>query len=355
MDMKRLFMLGLAAVVAQVSFAGEEADAFGKWRIGVGGAFNGGVRARIGARNVPVREVYGIPSGVSKEAAKANAEARIYDGGGFIKEGADPVMTTNWKAPVECVDVTTGEFNLYNAYQTISGPLSGHSSSDEYQYGVSIEVAREIWIHDEAEDHRWGVDFAVGFSYFFERDVYKASGMGQHGRYVTNFTQPAAVDDYRTHDDEPVGGMYGHGVYTGSSDPAIDLSGVGSPVDNHSGVYRCSASGDYRELEMLFTFRPWYEITDWWRVYGQIGVGVSWGEFDAKIYSDSASAHEDFDQWDVYGVAGIGTMFRYDRYDLSIDFIGRFFRDDLDVDGRYLSGDIERADWGFRVMLGFEF
>ena len=48
-------------------------------------------------------------------------------------------------------------------------------------------------------------------------------------------------------------------------------------------------------------------------------------------------------------------MFRLWQFDLSIDFLGRFLNDDLDCNGKYCSGSIEKSDWLMRVMVGWEF
>jgi len=350
----------------------EETSAFGKWRIALGGAFNGVVSTSLRARNVPAPNMYAVPAGSTKDDAWGRANARTYDGGGYIAADSldSDFDTENWGFPVGDYQ-GGGRFVLNNSYQEVVGSSVGvdhrDSSDDENQFGVSFEVSRELFIKDDGE-HRWGIDLAAAFSYFFKRDLYSARGTVSRtdtvrdGKIQTEAVDSSAMYDYDNGWDSPVDGMYGHGNYTRTCvNPAFGWSGIGSPHDaggsSHSVVATTgySASGDYQELEMLFMLRPWYELTDWWRIYGEAGVGVSWGRFDTSFTGSGLSYGEDFDQWDCYGVAGLGTMVRRGSYDLSVDFIGRFWRDDLEVKGRHVNGTIERADWGFRVMLGYEF
>lgn len=364
------------AVLAQEE---EEERSFGKWRIAVGGAFNGAVRSSVSPRNVYVPARYTLPAGTTTRAeAMSRAQSGQYDGGGYIK--ADNLNngwnTENWKLPTSFYRPNAGDpeghFELENSYQEIVGSSvsrAGTSTSDDpYQFGISAEISREIWAHDEWGDNRWGVDFAAAFSYFFQRDVYHASGEATRtdtvldGSIQTIVDDPDAMYDYENGTDTPVNNMYGHGNATADfNSPALLWSNVKDPQDvggttrTVSSMSGYTASGDYRELEMLFMFRPWYEITDWWRVFAQVGVGVSWGRFESRFNGTGVCTSESFDQWDVYGVAGVGTLFRYDIFSLSFDIFGRFLRDDMDVNGQYVHGSVSRADWGFRVMAGVEF
>ncbi|MBQ0033637.1 MAG: hypothetical protein KBT68_12695 [bacterium] len=362
---------GLAVLLAGADEG--ERETFGKWHIGVGAAFNCGVSANLSTRNMPIpRTMAPVVWGRSRDDARRAAEAREYDGGGFIRPDSDDDgrFTTNWKLP-EDTYLGNGRFLLHDSYsEYIPGEVvqtGGHSDEDAMQFGISVEASRELWIHDENDAHRWGVDFAAAFSYFFQRDIYDASGRMSRtdtvrsGDYRTTVDDPDATFFYDMGWVSPAGGMYGYGAYdTLAGGPSLELVGIGPTVESFSdAVYTSarnfSANGDYRELEMLFMFRPWYEITDWWRVFAQVGLGVSWGCFDTSFHSGELSHDEDFSQWDCYGVAGLGTAFRYDDWTLGADFLWRFLRDDFDVDGRYVNGSIERSNWGFRVMLGYEF
>lgn len=377
-----LIVSGVWAQTAQsANAAGEERKTFGKWHFGVGAAFNSSVKARLGTTMaLPVPAMYAIPEDLSYDAADAAANDYRFDGGGYIADdGRNGEFTENWKLPSSAYQ-GDGVFVLDNAYQAIDPKESTFdneyrdSSDRELQYGVAAELARELWIRDEAEEHRRGVDFAAAFSFFFKRDVYKARGTVKrtdrvHNNAVrTKVNDPDAMADYDGGADWPdADDMYGHGnEHYDLDSPALGWRVPGTitrlpdakdvnPVSEQVSQYGYRASGDYRELEMLFMFRPWYEIKDWWRVYAQVGVGVSWGHFDSRFAGGGVACKEDFSQWDCYGVAGLGTAFRYDEWTLGIDFLGRFLRDDFEVDGKYVEGEIRRADWGFRVMLGYEF
>lgn len=370
--MPLLFVFCVSVTVLSAAASEGEREVFGKWRIGVGAAFNCGVRANLRTRNMPAPSPSAFVEGRSRAEAQLASENGEYDGGGFIRPDSDNdgVYTTNWQFP-EGDRLDDGSFLLHNRYSECTlgetAQTGGRSDQDEMQYGVSLELSRELWIHDENEVHRWGVDFAAAFSYFFQRDVYGAGGTlsrtdtRRDGDFQTPVNDPDAMFFYDNNLDSLQDGMYGYGAYdVMAGGPALKLSNVGLTTETFTETTetmtrRFSASGDYQELEMLFMFCPWYEITDWWRVYAEVGVGVSWGRFDASFSGNGISAKEKFSQWDCYGVAGLGTAFRYDDWTLGIDFFGRFWRDDLDVDGRYVSGSIERSDWGFRVMLGYEF
>lgn len=374
MSGKVSFCVMLAGVALAAGAAEEqERETFGKWRIGIGAAFNSQVRPDVRMRRLPMPHGYVLPVGTARADALARALARRYDGGGFIDDDSldNGFDTENWRLPATSYK-GAGHFVLDNAYQEVDASSVGHAyrddSDDRHQFGISAEISRELWIHDEEDAHRWGVDFAAAFSYFFARDIFDVRGSVtrtdsvRDGRIRTDVNDPNAMFDYDRGWDLPVGGMFGYGNSARTwVNPALGFAGIGAPFDvggpSHPVVssYGYNASGDYQELEMLFMFRPWYEVTDWWRVFAQAGLGVSWGCFDASFRGGGLSHDEDFSQWDCYGVVGLGTAFRYDEWTLGIDFLGRFWRDDLDVDGRYVSGSIERSDWGFRVMLGYEF
>lgn len=116
---------------------------------------------------------------------------------------------------------------------------------------------------------------------------------------------------------------------------------------------------DYYNLELLFTLKPYYDVTDWFRVVGTVGFAVSRQELDltTTLARDGAYRryHREFSQWDVFGVAGLGAQFRYKDFTLGVDFIARFFDDDLAVDDPYVRGSVERSNWYLRVGLGYEF
>ena len=366
-----LFIIGVAEA--------EERATFQKWHLSVGGAFNGSVRARVGLRNLPEPRAYAIPLGLTQAEAERDALNRRYGEGFIADDDMTPYSgtTENWRLPVDSYDENLGQFKLRNPYEFIDeGPMIGHQggdrSSDKCQYGASVELAHELWIRDENEEHRRGIDFAAAFSFFFQRDIYRAqetvkskTRVGESA-YVTDVDARDTMFSYIEETDPAYrnyaqDGMYGMGSKVAIGNPALILDDI-HPGDMEAPTYRDEifekayrSRGDYRELEMLFMFRPWYEIKDWWRVFAEVGVGVSWGRFDSTVRGEGLFRKEHCSQWDCYGVAGLGTAFRYDDWTLGIDFLGRFLRDDFEVDGKYVDGEIRRADWGFRVMLGYEF
>ena len=93
---------------------------------------------------------------------------------------------------------------------------------------------------------------------------------------------------------------------------------------------------------------------------GTLGVAVSRGELDfdmmaasdgRRIYSDS----ERFSPWDCYGIGGLGGLFHYWHMCLGFDFLARFLDRDIDINGRSVTGSVERCPWMFRVYAGLEF
>jgi len=381
----KICKIALSVMVFQVvasAFAAEagaeERSLFGKWRFAVGGAFNGGVSTDLGPRNLPrPGPAYVVPAGSTEADARRRADVtRDYDGGGFIRADSenDGYKTENWRLPSDSEYYHgDGAFTLYNTYERIVNTTYSGShwdnSDDPCQYGLSFELSRELYVYDEKAERRWGVDFAAALSYFFPREIYDAHGTVlrqdevETGRIRTDVHDPAATYDYDYEGKTATGGMLGDGAFNANHvHPSLLWGSIVTPSDDVGGPTRTetctgsySAWGDYQELEMMFLLRPWYEITDWWRVFANVGVGVSWGRFDSEIHGTNVGASEDFEQWDVYGVAGLGTVIRYGRFDISLDVFGRFLRDDMDVDGRYVHGSIERSAWGFRVMAGFEF
>lgn len=375
----------------------EERELFERWHVDVGVAFNTRIRSDIKMGNLPTpgRMLYSSGS-PSKAAAFAKAQAHRYDGGGFIATDSDDDgrFTTNWRLP-ESDYLGDGQFILHNAYRgsvKSSTASSYHDHSDErHQFGLSVDISRELWIHggheddeaseeekkrremedgqrEEEREHRWGIDFAAALSYFFARDIYdgcasvRRTDSVKNGEFLTPVNDSDATFFYDMGWDSPKDGMYGYGAYdTMSGGPSLEFAGIGDTYDVPGGSTRKSASrryradGDYRELELLLMLRPWYEIKDWWRIFAEAGLGISWGRFDTTIRGTGLVHEENFRQRDFYGVVGLGTAFRYDDFTIGVDAVYRFLRDDFEVDGKYLDGEIHRADWGCRVMVGYEF
>ena len=355
---------------------GEGSSGFGAWRISVGGALNGGVSHSIRSSGAfrGLAVLPALPAGQGKAAAAAKHTAdgtgRVTFGDGFIdpnSEAAVPGRTWNWRLPESAAQ---GNSFVMEDYYVEPGAVTeyagGHvGDSDQYEPGISVELSRTLWSDKE---RGWGVDLALAVSYFFGNDIYDAHGTYgrsqsyETGKYRTEIDGAGVLDDEWV---QPSGGYYGIGSATGPGPllPTVSLTANPMAIVTGGGTVNAAssfdASGDYRELEMFLMARPWYEITDWWRVFGEVGLAVSWSQFDFEYSAIGAGGRlgssEDFSEWRCYGVAGAGTVFRLWQFDLSIDFLGRFLNDDLDCNGRYCSGSIEKSDWRMRVMVGWEF
>ncbi len=368
--MKHIIMfIGLfSAGVLLAEDSESESTGFGAWHISIGGAMNAGVKTRLSHRSLTLPQSY-----VSRFGTQSNAQ-RLEWGDGYVRDDAygHGSSTINWKLPSSSYN-GDGTFSMVNRYdEIVSTSLSRYDSGNpdaDYQPGVSVELSRTLYADVK---HGWGVDFAAAFSYFFGNDLYSANGgysqtdMVNSGEYQTTVDAHQAMADYQDGIyTQTYPGYYGDGVMSGSGHPGILWNSVGTPVNvgprttPHTYMSSYSASGDYQEIEMLFMIKPWYELTDWCRVFGELGLGVSRSQFDfsysAMGGTGAVRSSQDFSEWDVYGIGGGGVLFRLWRFDLSVDFLARFLKDDLDVNGRYVSGHIERADWLMRVMVGVEF
>ena len=359
------------------------------WRINVGPVWSDGVNAKLEATNLPQlkRAVAGATAvaGTTKEEAKAAAEAGNYDGGGYLhQDGVLTDYTINWKLPESAIDADRTAFVMYNAYSEVSGTSSSSYNStdsgntadvDSTMTGIAFELAREMWANDSAT---FGIDFSFGVNYFFTDDIYAANGRAQSsassqnvvaGRYKTIVGAEAAIMEYDFGSfSEPTDGMMGYGNPNGGAGPTIAWAEVQAPVDEQisssagsksSTSMSYSATGDYEELEFVVAFKPWYQVTDWLKLIGTLGVATSRGKFAYNIALTMNGANtnysEEIDEWDVYGVVGAGLLLQYDCFNLGFDFVGRFGHDDFNVDGDYVKGEIERGSWYARLMLGFEF
>lgn len=341
------------------------------WRVSIGAALNARVRTHLHTPRLTVESYLPREGTMGSSAALSHAEAHEYDGDGFVKPDAenDGRFTSNWQLPISSYDTAANTFYLCNAYEDVlSSTVSqtgGDNAHDDYQPGVSVELSRELWA---SEKRNWGVDFAAAVSYFFGNDLYRASARAtrrtnlDRGRYETEIYGRYAMEDYQDGTLEPATpNFYGEAAYERSGAPALFWPDVGDPIKRSHLVTVSSgrgyhAEGDYYDLEMMFLARPWYEICDGWRVFGELGVGVSYARFEYDIaYSDGPRRGQNFDDWSVYGLAGLGTVVTWKDVSLSCDFIARLGSEDLNVNGRDIHGSIDRGDWLFRVMLGYSF
>ncbi len=237
------------------------------------------------------------------------------------------------------------------------------SKDDDCTAGFNVGLDRELWRKGD-----FGVDLGVGFSYFFGHNFFRASGAayslqetGESGDYVTDIAfSPVVVNDPWAQNAD---GSYGAGTYDGPG-PVLDLSGGDITVSHRwanqssysrSSSYRLRASGDYEELEMMFAVKPFWEVTDWFRVRGTLGVAVSRTHFTFDVDGPEYSSRQRFDDWAVYGVGGLGGMFSWKGVCLGFDVLARFLDDDIEIRGRDVRGSVERSPWMLTVYVGYAF
>lgn len=379
--MKRI---AVAIIVSGFAYAGA-ADGFNTswdtgWRVSVGGAMNGNMRTKAGLRAdgawrraIPARAA--VPSGASRAEAQAAGDAydnigsgRVaFPGGGFIDPESSRTEpgTWNWYLPPGALDGGS-RMTIVNSYSEGDGHESFRrvsSSDDDYAAGFNVSLERELWRKGD-----FGVDLGFGFSYFINRGFFKAAGTaytgsqsGESGDYVTDIAfSPAVVGDPWSQNAD---GSYGAGTYDGPG-PVLNL-GAGDVAVSHRWANTSSSAsslsrslyveGDYEEIEMTFAAKPFWDVADWFRVRGTLGVAVSRAHFKFDVDGNGYSSRQRFDDWSAYGVAGIGGMFRWKGLCLGVDVLARFLDDDVEIRGRDVRGTVDRAPWMLTVSLGYEF
>ena len=378
--MRKLTLSFVAAVASFVALAQEtapqdqppewfvkqsEMSGFGGWRVSVGGSFGFGLKTKMDFA-VP-RQVYARPTSPalgspSDIAARLAAGQRVsFLNGAYIEPMNGTQYTQNWRFPQSAVDREAGVVTLESTQ--LSG-ASGSGSDDDFTYGVSFELARTLYAHEDG----FGVDLAVGLTWMRRNDCFKARSAG---RYIDNSTY--VYTPSRGSGNEGVlmrspldlvviDGFYGSGTTSGRG-AMFDWGDFGPNTveqTSTSGSYNISASGDYEELDILLMLKPWWEVTDFWRLTGTVGLGITRSEFESAVSATfgnggSYSSHKTFDEWRCYGVAGLGTVLRYGRFDLSLDVLARFCQDDMKVKSEAISGKIEKPNLVLCAAVGFEF
>ena len=343
-----------------------ETSGFGGWRLSAGGCFGFGLKTKLGF-SVP-RQMYattptslalGSPSDIA--ARLASGQRVSFLGGAYIEPTGGNQYTQNWRFPESSVDRSTGAVT-FESTQLSAAEIAGSGSEDDFAYGASFELARTLYAHEDG----FGVDLAVGFSWMRRNNCFKASSSGgymDHSTYVYtpshgNMNQVVLTSPYLA----PENGYYGAGTTSGMG-AMLDWSDFGpNTIEQTStpGSYSISASGDYEEWDILLLLKPWWEVTDFWRLTGTVGVGVARSEFESVVSATfgnggAYSSRKTFDEWRGYGVAGLGTVFRCWRLDISLDVLARFGQDDMTVKSEALSGKIERPDLVLCAAVGFEF
>ena len=342
-----------------------EMSGFGGWRVSAGGSFGFGLKTKMGfavhrqAYARPTSPALGSPSDIAARLASGQ-RASFLDGAYIEPMGANE-NTQNWRFPESAVDRSTGVVTLESTQLSDRG-IVGSGSEDDFTYGVSFELARTLYVHEDG----YGVDLAVGLTWMRRNDCFKARSSGRYindSTYVYtpspgNMNSVVLTSPYIT----PVDGYYGAGTSSGMG--AMFNWGDFGPntveQTSTSGSYNISASGDYEEWDILLMLKPWWEVTDFWRLTGTVGLGITRSEFESAVSATfgnggSYSSHKTFDEWRCYGVAGLGTVLRYGRFDLSLDVLARFCQDDMKVKSEAISGKIEKPNLVLCAAVGFEF
>ncbi len=408
----------LACVIPVLAVSGRAADAgddeggyrFKEWRISAGPALNS-----IGSSRLRSRRHYGkgiAPARLStlptSRQALENAKNRKYDGKTLYDENGkyylggtidpdyydDDAFTINWTLPTNCRrDDDLYPRDTFRDYYSC-GNRCWRYRDDDYDLGISLELSKTIYdnwedadyeLHqrnrrrkdgEQMEDERqhWGVDLAFGFSYFFDDNLYR--DFGEYGHYrvldghyetpISGYDTKSMLMEYDAGGIGPQDGYYGDKAWSGGPHPSLyynDIGSISGPIIDGTSAYWGgewhSGNGKYRELEAMLVLKPWYELSDWCRIFGTIGVAAYRGRFSFRYTaSDGVNWLYDrqrFDEWGVCGVGGGGIVFRYGDFDISADILARFLQDDMDINGRHVKGWIERADWMVRIMVGYEF
>ena len=227
--------------------------------------------------------------------------------------------------------------------------------------GINVELSRNLYHNEE---YHFGVDVAFGVSYFFRNKIFRSCQGYSNGTttYKTGAYQTgilARPDPWSWNED----GSYGGGTFEGPG-PVFSLGNIytqqiANPDQVVTSGGAIDAYGDYHDLEMVLSIKPYYDIFEWWRIYGMVGVAVSRADFDLNmtVLSNGQVSRDcnDFVSWDVYGIAGLGTMVRWRDFCLGFDFEARFLDNEVEIKDRYVNGELTRGRWLFKLFLGYEF
>lgn len=384
MNRTRLMVLLMCLAVTTPVVVAEILD--GGWRITGGALYNSRVKTHLNFNPLQFRGGrVALPTGgvTRKEALEAvqgvqgdTPTKRVYsaDGKTYVDtvdyrtaEGGEEYGTWNVKAPLSSWNgdsfvLASAQYSESEVTQSRTGDLDLSQKDEASMPGLNLELSRNLWHSDE---WKCGVDLSFGVSVFFKDRIYKGGsvaksqvGVVRKGVAETTISPVSGVVEPDLADSE---GYYGAGTFDGPgpvfNNPVTRLRSLSSTSYGNCVGY--CADGDYWDVEMALCLRPYYDIYDWWRVYGTIGVAVSRAEFDLYMHrcvnGDHRRTERSYHSWDVYGIAGLGTMFRYRDFTLGCDFLARFLDDDLDIRDDIVDGWLSRGRWMFRLTLGYEF
>lgn len=372
--MKTTFIATLV-LASGIAFAasGEEADkqmvsteqetGFRGWRLSVGGSMAFGIKASAGFN---LSRAYGatdpIIGGVQPN------QNYSFDGGAYINAGEEEmtygpsVGTRNWSIPESFAPYANGARSLNFSNTQLENGGVGGSSDDGSAFGVSVELAKTLFKTESG----FGMDVAVGLSWMMANDIINATSYGAYNQQMYSY-RPSNGTPLSDPNAPSVNGAFsGEIIPDGPSGAYIfydnDFLGGGNQWtdSNIPGTYSMHAKGDYQEIELSLMLKPWYEITDWWRVNGTIGAGMGYSIFDLEmnamlgpkgVYRMSDTENK----LGFYGLVGGGTTFRIGRFDLSGEVLVRLFQDDISAGNGDAYCELEKPDFVVRVALGMQF
>lgn len=376
----------LATFVASTVFAGWNLDPASGWRIVGGANYNAGLKTDLnvnGAGAIPYMTTIERPAGATKSEAETASKA-ILNGqrvdlpnGGYIDPnyaGKDNYPDYTWNWHVQFSEYSSGAISYSYDYVELSsagtGSLNDHASTERDLPGFTIELQRNLGQWGD-----FGLDVGLGFNYFARNNIFHSKGEVyrridsiESGRYVSTISSPDLDETWLSQAQNP-DGSYGAGTYDGpgamlplsSSDQnTISFSSKISNISQSTQSLYLDSSADYEEFELTIMAKPYYDVTEWFRVVSTLGVAVSRGRLDfdilamsngRRIYTDS----ERFHQWDCYGIGGLGGMLHHGQTCIGVDLYARFFDCDINIDGRNVSGSVERCPWMFSAYVGFAF
>ena len=372
----------VASLTASAASAGWNLNLASGWRVTGGASCSSGLKTDLrvnGARALSAMPAFARPSGMSR--SDAEAVVRAFDTGGRVElpdgafvdphyagEAVLPDYTWNWYVPAGAYSGGTMNFSAdwVESTSVWSGDLDGRAGADGEMPGFNVELQRNL-----GQWGRFGLDMGFGFSYSRRNNAFRASSAVRRTDTVERGSASASVtvDPAWAGMAQNADGSYGVGTYDGPG-PLLPISAAGasaftfgSRVDGVTSATHSlflDSSADYEEIELTLTAKPYYDVTDWFRVVGTLGAAVNRGELDFDLSAASGgrcvyAESERFSQWDCFGVGGLGGMFHGWNVCLGFDFLARFFGRDLEVDGRSVSGSVRRSPWTFRVYAGFEF
>ena len=354
------------------------------WRVIGSGNYNSRLKADLhvnGSRALPYMPSVPSYTAVDKKKAEAaskailNGERVEFPNGAFIDPnyaGKDfmPEYTWNWYVPAGAFENSTMTFNYdyVDVTSVSSGSLYNNINQDAEMPGFTVELQRNLGQWGD-----FGLDLGFGFSYFCRNNIFKSSGevyrrtdTVEQGSYTSSVAMDADLADYAKNEDGSYG--YKNGNYDGPGTLLpLSIGGVSAFTFGYKSISTPTTSSmyldskaDYDEIELTLTLKPYYDVTEWFRVVGTFGAAVSRGHLDfdmwatsngKRIYSNSESFH----QWDCYGIGGLGGMFHYSYMCLGFDFLARFLDRDIEINSPDVSGHLERSNWMFRVYAGVEF